>query len=112
MNSMDNSVPSEGENQQPSSRELDLDKIENEAYKWVFNTFDTDKLTKDQIIELVKLHMRKHVYQLQFEMVFEKYQGIVPKYEEIARRLDNIEVLKNQASEGKDALIAEQTRVI
>lgn len=112
MNSMDNSVPSEGENQQPSSLELDLDKIENDAYKWVFDTFDTDKLTKDQIIELVKLHMRKHVYQLQFQMVLEKYQGTVAQYEEIARRLDNIDVLKIQAAEWKDALISEQARVI
>ena len=112
MNSMDNSVPSEGENQQPSSLELDLDKIEKDAYKWVFDTFDTDKLTKDQIIELVKLHMRKHVYQLQFQMVLEKYQGTVAQYEEIARRLDNIDVLKIQAAEWKDALISEQARVI
>jgi O6-methylguanine-DNA--protein-cysteine methyltransferase len=99
MNSMDNSVPSEGENHKPSTLELDLDKIEDEAYKWVVHTFDTDKLTKDQIIELVKLHMRKHVYQLQFQMVLEKYQGTVAQYEEIARRLDNIDVLKIQAAE-------------
>lgn len=112
MNSMDNSVPSEGENQQPSSLELDLDKIEKDAFKWVFDTFDTDKFTKDQIIELVKVHMRKHVYQLQFQMVLEKYQGTVAQYEEIARRLDNIDVLKIQAAEWKDALISEQARVI
>lgn len=112
MNSMDNNVPSEGENQQPSPLELDLDEIEKDAFKWVFDTFDTDKFTKDQIIELVKVHMRKHVYQLQFQMVLEKYQGTVAQYEEIARRLDNIDVLKIQAAEWKDALISEQARVI
>jgi hypothetical protein len=109
---MDNSVPSEGENKQPLSTEINFDQIENEAYKWVFHTFDRENFTKDQISELIKMYMRKHVYQLQFEMAFEKYQSIVPKYEEIARRLDNLEVLKNQASEGKDAVINEQKALI